>query len=454
MKENPKMRYLPQTKEDIRRMLEAIGVESIEALFQQIPESLRLNRALDIPSAMSEPELIEEMNRLAEKNETKGFTSFLGAGVYDHFAPSMVDHILRRSEFYTAYTPYQPEVSQGTLQAIFEYQTLMSLLLEAEVTNASMYDGASATAEAALMAKRVKRKKKKVLIAENVHPDYRRVTQTYMVDMADDLVTVAFDEATGRIDLADLESKLDDAACLIVGHPNYFGIFEDLPKLEALVHDADALFVVTFSEPFAFGLATPPGRFGADIIAGEGQSFLGAMNFGGPGLGIFSTRKKLVRQMPGRVCGMTVDADGERSFVLTLSTREQHIRREKATSNICTNQGLCALSATIFLSVMGKAGLKEVARLNFQKAQYAKAKLSAIDGVELAFDRPTFNEFVIKTTKKPAADLRCDIYGEKILAGLDLKTDYPALDSHLLLTVTEKTKKQDIDRLAKYFETL
>ncbi len=443
------MRYLPHTEDDIRLMLDQIGVGSISDLFGSIPASLRLDRPLDLPPALSEPELIRELGRLADANRQNEYSRFVGAGIYDHFAPAMVDHILLRSEFYTAYTPYQPEVSQGTLQAIFEYQSLISLLMEMEITNASMYDGATGCAEAALMARRIGRKRKRVLIARSVHPEFRRVTATYLANDPDDLVDVDVD-AHGRVDPADLESKLDEqTACLIVGHPNYFGVLEDLDALAGSVHDAKALFVVTFSEPLAFGLLHGPGRSGADIVAGEGQSFLGAMNYGGPSLGIFSTKDKYVRQMPGRVCGMTEDADGRRGFVLTLSTREQHIRREKATSNICTNQGLCALSATVFLSLMGKQGLRRLAALNLSKAEYLKARVRELSGYALEHDGPTFNEFVIRCERKPAADIHRALYEKKILAGVKLKDDYPEFGSHLLVNVTETHGREDIDRLVR-----
>ncbi len=448
------MRYLPHTDQDVRAMLNVIGVERVEDLFTCIPENLQLKRPLNLPPPLAERDLLAELRRLADANKVQGFTSFVGAGMYDHYAPVVVDHILRRSEFYTAYTPYQPEVSQGTLQAIFEYQTLISLLLEAEVTNASMYDGATGCAEAVLMARRLGRKRSKVLMARSVHPEFRRVTETYMVNNIDDLVELPFDEQ-GRLDRAALDAALgDDVACLVVGHPNYFGILEDLPALAEAVHAAGALLVVTFSEPVAFGITPGPGRAEADIIAGEGQSFLGAMNFGGPSLGIFSTRNKFIRQMPGRVCGQTVDAEGRRGFVLTLSTREQHIRREKATSNICTNQGLCALAATVLLSLMGKNGLRKLAELNLAKAEYLKGRLAGLDGYSLAFASPTFNEFVLRCERKTAADVRCDLYGENILAGVDLKNDYPELDSHLLFNVTEIHSKPQIDTLVDALASL
>jgi len=445
------MRYIPHTEQDVREMLDVIGVGSVAELFRSIPESFRLNRPLNLPNALSEAELFAELRRLSEKNRVCGFTSFVGAGIYDHYAPAMVDHILRRSEFYTAYTPYQPEVSQGTLQALFEYQTLISQLMEMDVTNASMYDGATGCTEAVLMARRMQRKRSRVLMARNVHPEFRRVTRTYMTNFLNELDDVGFD-ATGRLDRADLAKKLnDETACVVVGHPNYFGVLEDLDELAKIVHEAGALLVVTFSEPVAYGILPGPGRAGADIVTGEGQSFLGAMNFGGPSLGIFCTREANVRQMPGRVCGVTTDADGRRGFVLTLSTREQHIRREKATSNICTNQGLCALSATVFLALMGRNGLRRLAELNLAKAEYLKNELKKVKGVELAFSGPTFNEFVVKTSHKPAADIRCDLYGKNLLAGVDLREDYPELGSHLLLCVTESHSRRQIDELVAAF---
>jgi len=441
------MRYLPHTKEDVSQMLADIGVDSIKELFKSIPAEFQLEKPLDLPNALSERELVRALTELAGKNKVTGFDSFVGAGIYDHYAPVVIDHILKRSEFYTAYTPYQPEVAQGTLQALYEYQTLVSLLLEAEVTNASMYDGATGCAEAALMARRVQRKRDKVLIARNVHPEFRRVTNTYMVNSLEDIVEVNYGK-DGRVDSEDLANKLgDDVACVIVGHPNYFGVLEDLEALSEQIHAAGALMVTTFAEPIAFGITAGPGRFGSDIIAGEGQSLLGAMNYGGPSLGIFSTRQKLVRQMPGRVCGKTSDTNDKCGFVLTLSTREQHIRREKATSNICTNQGLCALSAGIFLSAMGKEGMRKLAKLNLSKSEYLKNKIRELDGYELEFSGPTFNEFVVRCERKPAPDVLCDLYGMNVLAGVDMKNDYPELESHLLINVTEVHSKAAVDKL-------
>ena len=442
------MRYLPHTPQDIDRMLKTVGIGSIDELFETIPKNLQRTTPLEIPPAKSEEEVEREFARLTGLNRAGEFLSFLGGGQYPHRAPRVVDHLLRRSEFYTAYTPYQPEVSQGTLQAIFEYQTLMCLLLEMDVTNASMYDGATACAEAALMSLRVLRKKNKVLIARSVHPEFRQVTKTYMVDQPECLVEVGYGP-DGRLDRDDLKAKLDgDCACLIVGHPNYFGTLEDLPALAEIVHEAGALMVSTFTEPLAFGLIPGPGRAGADIVCGEGQSFLGDPNFGGPSLGIFSATEKNVRQMPGRLCGEATDADGRKGYVLTLSTREQHIRRDKATSNICTNQGLMALAATIFLSTLGKQGVHRLARTNLSKAAYLKKKLAALDGFSLAFDAPTFNEFVIRCDKATPAEVLERLLKKNVVAGLALENDYTELDRHLLVCATEMHAKEDLDRLA------
>lgn len=442
------MRYLPHTPQDTKEMLATIGASSIAELFTSIPESLRLKRPLTLPKALSEPELLNELNRLADANRMSGVTSYMGAGAYPHFAPSMINHILLRSEFYTAYTPYQPEVAQGTLMAIFEYQTYVSLLLEAEVANASMYDGATAATEAALMARRLGKKRPRVLLAQSVNPEFKRVMRTYFANDLDNVVEVAFDPKSGRIDTADLAAKLGaDTACLVIGHPNYFGVAEDVKALAETVQKAGALLVSTFSEPLAFGILPGPGAQGADIVCGEGQSFLGGMNFGGPSLGLFATRDKFLRQMPGRLCGESTDADGRRGYVLTMSTREQHIRREKATSNICTNQGLCALAATIFLSLMGKEGLRRLALQNLENTEYLKTRLKALPGYSLPFSAPTFNEFVLHCERKPAGEIWKALEARDVLAGVELAPDYPTLGSHLLINVTEVHTKAQLDAL-------
>ncbi len=449
------MRYFPHTESDIREMLGRLGLSDLSELFRSIPEKLAPEQKLNLPKALSEPELLAEMQRLAASNEYEDYLSFIGAGYYSHYTPAAVDSILQRSEFYTAYTPYQPEMAQGTLQSIFEFQTMVCQLLEMEVANASMYDGASACAEAALMCKRIKRKRSKVLMARSIHPEYRTVTETYLSAFKDDIVEVAV-ASNGRLDIDDLKAKLEagDAACLIVGSPNYFGVVEDLKTIEPLVHEAGALLVVTFSEALAYGMLRGPGAFGADIVCGEGQSFLGCPSFGGPGIGLFATRQKLMRQMPGRLCGQTLDRRGKVGYVLTLSTREQHIRREKATSNICSNQALCALATTIFLALMGRKGINELACHNLSKAEYLRKRIAGLDGYEVAFDAPTFNEFTIKCERVNASEIIEELKVEKILPGLELKARYPEYDSHLLINVTELHKEEELDMFIEKLDSV
>ncbi|MGB9627674.1 MAG: aminomethyl-transferring glycine dehydrogenase subunit GcvPA, partial [Thermodesulfobacteriota bacterium] len=385
-------RFLPHTEEDVQEMLKTIGVKRLEDLFEVIPEKCRLSSLLNLPAPLSEPDLIEHLRHL----QSPLYTCFLGGGAYYHFIPSVVSHLISRSEFYTAYTPYQPEISQGTLQAIFEYQTLMCQLTGMEVSNASMYDGASSLAEAVLMAYRIT-KRKRVLISQSLHPDYRRVIQTYLDPNQQEIMWVPYQRDEGRIDEQVLSHLLDkDVSAIVIQSPNFFGVIEDLHPIVEKVHQAGALAIVGFSEAIAYGILAPPGSVGADIVAGEGQSLGIPLSYGGPYLGIFTTRERFVRNMPGRLVGETVDLEGQRGFVLTLATREQHIRRERATSNICTNEGLCALMATIFLSCLGKEGLKELAEMNLSKAEYAKKVSSQIRGCKLNFNAPTFNEFVLK----------------------------------------------------------
>ncbi len=448
------MRYLPHTTDDVRAMLERIGVSSIDELFASIPANLRLQQTPDIPDALSEQEIISDMLALSNRNQGAMMLSFAGGGIYNHYAPIAVDHILKRSEFYTAYTPYQPEIAQGTLQTIFEYQSLMTLLLGMDVSNASMYDGATATAEACLMARRLQKKRDKVLVCRSVNPEFRKVTKTYL--STDEGVYNEFGFGKdGRIDLADLDTKLtDDMAAVVVGYPNYFGAVEDLQAIAELVHQKGALLIATFGEPLAFGLLTPPGELGADIVVGEGQSFLGQPNFGGPSLGIFCARMKDVRQMPGRLCGQTVDKDGKRSFVLTLSTREQHIRRAKATSNICTNQGLMVLAATIYLELMGKAGVRRVAEINVAKTQYLKDKLAALPGFRVRFDTPVFNEFVLESDEHSASFLYDELLKKNIIPGIRLDKDYPEMPNAILVNTTELHSKKVMDSLVDALSAL
>ena len=438
------MRYIPHTPDDVAGMLERIGVGSLEELFVEVPDSVRLKRSLELPEPLSEPELVRELKAMAARNATPAsHVSFLGGGAYQHFIPAAVDQLISRSEFYTAYTPYQPEISQGTLQAIFEFQTLVCQLTGLEVANASMYDGASACAEAALMAVRLTRRNR-VLVSRALNPRWRGVIATYCRYLGLELVEIAY-AADGRTDQDDLAGKLDSrAAAVIAGYPNYFGCVEDLAGLAALAQGAGAKLVAGVAEGVALGLLKSPGELGADIVAGEGQSFGIPVSFGGPYVGFFAARMKDVRAMPGRLVGETVDRDGKRGFVLTLATREQHIRREKATSNICSNQGLCALTATVFLSLLGKQGLRELARQNLAKTAYAREQLAAGKAVEMPFSAPVFNEFVVRT-RQPVAQVLADLEGRGILGGIPLGGDYPELADALLVCVTEQHRRADID---------
>ncbi len=438
------MRYIPNSPEEREEMLESIGLASADELFRSIPENVRLGRDLNITEPLAESEVIAAMEAMAEKNTAARMPSFLGAGVYSHFSPTIVDHLIQRSEFFTSYTPYQPEISQGTLQYIFEFQTLICQLTGMQVANASMYDGSTAMAEAYVMAQRVTRRDK-IVVAKSVHPEYREVARTYTQHGDADIVEAEFDEETGR--LTDTSLLDDKTAALVVQSPNFFGCVEDLKALADAAHAVGALFVVVVTEAISFGLLKSPGACGADIVVGEGQSFGIPMSFGGPHVGIFATQDKFVRQMPGRLCGVAYDKNGNRGFVLTLSTREQHIRREKATSNICTNQGLIALAATIYMEAMGKQGLKEVAEQNAQKAAYAARKISELDGFEVLYSAPKFNEFVVRGTR-PAAELLEQLRAEHgIIGGLPLSKYYSGRENDMLVCVTETSSKDSIDKL-------
>ncbi len=448
------MRYLPHTLEDVDAMLEAIGVDSIDDLFEQIPEEFRLDRNLDLPEPKSELVLERQLSALAAKNKvSSGDTvSFLGAGLYDHHSPHALGQLLLRAEYYTSYTPYQPEISQGTTKSIFEFQSMVAELLGVPIANASMYDGAHATAEAALMAQRLGRKRDKVFVAESVHPEYREVVQTYLSPQDDAYREFPIDRETGQMSLEHIEQAIGDpkeVACIIFQSPNFFGVLEKPKAIIEWAHEHKIKVVACFNEPLAFALSTPPGHFGADIVAGEGTSLGIPMGYGGPALGIFGCREKLVRKMPGRLAGYTVDTEGREGYVLTLSTREQHIRREKATSNICTNQGLMALAAAIYLSLMGKEGIRELAQLNMSRAQYALDVFTSTGSAERVYDGPIFNEFVLET-RSPARAIVAEAASDGIMAGLDLARISPKWQNRLLVAVTEKTTRRDIDRLANY----
>ncbi len=423
-------------------MLGLLGLSNAGELFRSIPNDVQLNRPLNVTDPMAENEVIAAMEAMAAKNTAATKPSFLGAGVYSHFSPTIVDHLIQRSEFFTSYTPYQPEISQGTLQYIFEFQTLVCQLTGMEVANASMYDGSTAMAEAYLMAQRVTRREK-IIVAKSVHPEYREVATTYDQHGDSEIVEIDFDEATGRV--VGLDALDDRTAALVVQSPNFFGCIEDLQSLADAAHAVGALFIVVVTEAISFGLLKPPGEFGADIVVGEGQSWGVPMSFGGPHLGLFATQDKFIRQMPGRLCGVAYDKNGNRGFVLTLSTREQHIRREKATSNICTNQGLIALAATIYMETMGKTGLQEVAEQNAQKAGYAKQQIAAVAGYSIPFSSPTFNEFVVRGPR-PALEVLEKVRIENgIVGGLALSKYYGGHDNDILVCVTETMSKANID---------
>jgi glycine dehydrogenase subunit 1 len=439
------MRYIPNSPEERAEMLTSIGLSNAGELFRSIPSDVQLNRKLNITDPLAEPEVIAAMEEMAAKNTAAAKSSFLGAGVYSHYSPTIVDHLIQRSEFFTSYTPYQPEISQGTLQYIFEFQTLICQLTGMEVANASMYDGSTAMAEAYLMAQRVTRRNK-IIVADSVHPEYREVARTYTQHGEAEIVSVGFDEKTGRV--AKLAGLDDKTAAVVVQSPNFFGCIEDLTSIAERAHAAGALLIVVVTEAISFGLLKSPGSCGADIVVGEGQSFGIPMSFGGPHVGLFATQDKFVRQMPGRLCGVAYDKNGNRGFTLTLSTREQHIRREKATSNICTNQGLIALAATIYMEAMGKKGLQEVAVQNAQKADYAAKRIAGINGFEIAFSAPKFNEFVVRAPKS-ADEILAKLRTENgIIGGLALSKYYAERPNEFLVCVTETSSKVRIDDLA------
>ncbi len=440
------MSYISLSDKDRKEMMAKIGISSLDELFSTIPKDIMLKRELNVPSPMTELELIQLFEKVTQKNNYQNYLSFLGAGAYRHVIPYIVDYLSSRGEFLSPYTPYQPEVSQGTLQVIFEFQTLICQLTGMDIANASLYDGASAAAEAVLMAHRLKGKSK-VIIAKTLHPHYRRVIQTYVKNLGVEIEEIKYSE-TGEFDLKDLRKKLDDkTAAVVFQSPNFMGVIENLKKISDLAHSVQALSIVVVTEPVSLGILEAPGKLGADIVAGEGQSFGLPLSFGGPYLGFMACCKEYIRQFPGRIAGQTKDVDGKRGFVLTLSTREQHIRRERATSNICTNQAWCALRATIFLETLGREGLKELAWQNIQKANYALEKLSQIKGIKRKFKGNFFNEFVLEFSggfEKTSGFLR----KKGIVGGLNLGEYYPELKKCALVCVTEMHKREEIDKLA------
>ncbi len=448
------MRYIPHTEQDIKQMLAEIGVENVDELFDSIPESLRLkNKLLELPPSLPESELTSYLKRLQKRNTTSENGSvFLGAGAYHHFSPILIDHLISRGEFATSYTPYQPEVSQGTLQAIYEFQTMICLLTGMEIANASMYDGASAMAEAVIMANRLNRRSE-FLVSRAIHPEYRSVVDTYTRGSKFALKEIPY-TAAGSTDLEFVSKNLtENTSAVVLQSPNFFGTVEEYASLAETLSKNGTLLIVVVAEALSLGILKPPGDRGADIVVGEGQSFGLPVSFGGPYVGFFATREKYLRQMPGRLAGETQDQNGKRAYVLTLSTREQHIRRERATSNICTNQGLCALAATIFLSTLGKQGLHEMATLNVRKAHYLKNRLAHISGFEIKFVSHSFNEFVLECPR-PVEEILQALKQDHIIGGYPLKQHYPELKNCLLLCATELNSQEDMDRLADKLEEM
>ncbi|SEP73983.1 aminomethyl-transferring glycine dehydrogenase subunit GcvPA [Piscibacillus halophilus] len=439
-------RYIPMTKEDKKSMLETVGVNSTEELFADIPQEVRFKGELNIKPAKDEYELKKELTQLAEQNvNLQSHTSFLGAGVYQHYIPSIVDHVISRSEFYTAYTPYQPEISQGELQAIFEFQTMISELTGMEVSNSSMYDGGTALAEAVNLSAGQTRKKK-VLVSKAIHPESLEVIHTYA--KGPDLEIVEIDVKDGLTDLDQLKAELDeDTASVVIQYPNFLGQVEPLKEVKELISSQKKTMMLVSSNPLALGYLTPPGDFGADIVVGDAQVFGIPAQYGGPHCGYFATTKKLMRKVPGRLVGQTVDEEGRRGFVLTLQAREQHIRRDKATSNICSNQALNALASSVAMSALGKHGVKEMATLNMKKARYAK-KLFEEEGFEVVYKGPFFNEFVIKVNQD-VRELNQKLISKGFIGGFDLGRVNEEWNQHLLIAVTEIRTKEEIDQFVK-----
>ncbi len=441
--------YLPLTDEDRHEMIAKIGADSVEDLFSDIPGSVRLKGELNLPPAMSEPEVLGHLNALAAKNKHfYNCISFMGAGIYDHYIPSIIRHVTSRSEFYTSYTPYQPEVSQGLLQAIFEYQTMICQLTGMDVANASMYDGGTAVAEGAVMGCGATRRSR-VLVSQSVSPFYRAVIKNYFQSRG--LILDEIPLKDGCTDRNKLEEMLgDDVATVVMQQPNFFGMVENMSGIADLVHNCKAVFLVA-ADPISLALLQTPAEYGADIVVGEGQCLGVPASFGGPVLGIMAARDKFVRQMPGRIAGETVDSEGNRGFVLTLQTREQHIRREKAASNICSNEALVALAASVYMAVLGPHGMREVAEQCLQKANYAKEKITSLSGYSLVFPGINFKEFAVTVPGDPA-ELNRKLLQKNILGGVDLNLFYPELKNTMLFAVTEKRTCEEIDALVRELE--
>lgn len=441
--------YIANNKDDEESMLKSIGLGQVEELFESIPKNIRLNRGLNIENSKSELQVSRQINKLAKKNkDINDLVCFLGAGAYDHYIPAIIKHITNRSEFYTSYTPYQPEISQGTLQALFEYQTMICNLTGLQVSNASMYDGATACAEASLMAVGVT-KRKSMVVSKTMHPDTRKIIATYLKYHEIDLIEV--DMLEGVTDIEKLSTVVNsNTAGVLIQNPNFFGIIEDLSQVEKITHENKALLIMDVN-PISLAILKTPGEIGADIVVGEGQALGNSLNFGGPYLGFMATTTKLMRKIPGRIVGETVDVDGKRAYVLTLQAREQHIRREKANSNICSNQSLNALAAAIYCTALGSEGLREVALQCMSKSHYAFKELTKAGKYTAAFDKPFFMEFVIKSNVE-ATKINEELLKQGILGGLNLETFYSEEKNKVLLCVTEKRSKEEIDDLVKIME--
>ncbi|WP_316699625.1 aminomethyl-transferring glycine dehydrogenase subunit GcvPA [Paratissierella segnis] len=442
--------YIPITTDDEKQMLESIGLNSIEELFADIPKEVQLNRELNLPKSKSELEVFSYLSSLAKKNCSQSdMISFLGAGAYDHYIPSIIDHLVSRSEFYTSYTPYQAEISQGTLQYIFEFQTLICNLTGMDVANASLYDGGTAVVEAAIMAANIARKDE-IIISKTVKPDARKILKTYA--HAQSLKVVEVDMKDGVTDLEELENKINDnTAAVIIQSPNFFGIIEDLKKAAEITHKIKKASFVASVDPISLGILKKPGELDVDIVVGEAQGMGIPVSFGGPYLGFMAAKKSYMRKLPGRIVGETTDVDGKRSYVLTLTAREQHIRREKATSNICSNQGLNALRATIYMVTLGKEGIKEVAAQSAKKAHYAYEQIIKSGKFKPLFDKPFFKEFAV-TSGLDAKTITTELENEMITGGYHLEIDYPQLKNAVLYAVTEKRTKEEIDKLTRVLE--
>jgi glycine dehydrogenase subunit 1 len=442
------MRYLPKSPGERIEMLQQIGAGSIDDLFSTIPQEYRLERDLDVPRQMAESEIVDYFRQAASKNAV-GYTSFLGAGAYRHYRPVVIDALVQRGEFLTSYTPYQAEITQGTLQAIFEFQTMICELTGMDIANASMYDGSTGAAESVSMAVRVTHRTG-VFVARSVHPEYREVMRTYAQHQGLEAATLPFGD-DGRLDLAALEQSVtEETACVLVQSPNFFGVIEDIPAIAEIVHKKGALLIVSIAEAISLGVVRPPVE--ADIVSMEAQSFGVALSYGGPYCGVIAAKEQYLRQMPGRLVGETVDTQGRRGFVLTLSTREQHIRREKATSNICTNQALVALMATIFLVVYGKEGMRELALHNLAKADYAAKQFSQVTGARLLFAAaPRFHEFVLETQEAPE-QINAKLLKQKVIGGLPLSRWYPELGHASLWCTTELNTREQIDHAASLLQ--